>query len=77
MKGLTWRGTARCHECNAPCTVSYHLTNERNIEVSCPTDWIIRTIGNDDSNRDMDHVDVVGDRYEVLCPEHVPQRRPR
>lgn len=75
---LTWRGKVGCDTCGnyAPCV--FRLTHERKIEITLlDSKWIIRTIGNDDSNRDVNSVDVDGDRYEVLCPDHIPQRRPR
>jgi len=68
---FTWHGIADCDECGEMVAVSFRLEAERKIVVvhNAPG-WTVRQMGNDDSGRDVDAVDLNGDSFAVYCPRH-------
>ncbi len=73
---LRWTGVVSCDSggCDTQGIAAYELTYEREISVNVPPGWKMRCYGNDDSQRDINAVDVQGGRYYTYCPEHANER---
>jgi hypothetical protein len=79
---IRWFAEAQCDyndwdaigPCEAKTEATLTLKAARTIEVDLPAGWRLRYMANDDSQRDMSHVDVGGDDIRVLCPDHKEDR---
>lgn len=51
--------------------VTLELTHEREIAIVMPDGWVLHALGSgDDSQRDVNHVDPMGDQLSAFCPDH-------
>lgn len=70
---IRWHAIAKCDHwsgCLNEVEVTLTMTHERKVDIKTPAGWQAFFRASDDSQRDVDHIDLDGGSLEVLCPDH-------